>query len=147
MASHFSYLLSKKIFSFAPCKVIHGQTWVIDSTIVDSDSRCWIPEVSGTCIPDSKAPTALDSGFRKQNNAEFRIWITLVTWDIFLFYLVHNNFHRTLQGSRTQSCFPCTVTHISRHFYIENFHKDSVWKVMNVSDVILHKQLKTGFIN
>ena len=105
--------------------------------------------VIGTCIPDSKAPTALDSGFRmrKQNCAELRIRITLVTWDIFLFYLVHNNFRRTLQGSRTQSCFPCTVTYISRHFYMENFHKDSVWKVMNVSDVIVHKQLKTGFIN
>ena len=105
--------------------------------------------VIGTCIPDSKAPTALDSGFRmrKQNCAELRIRITLVTWNIFLFYLVHNNFRRTLQGSRTQSCFPCTVTYISRHFYMENFHKDSVWKVMNVSDVIVHKQLKTGFIN
>ena len=146
MTSHFYYLLSKKIFSFAPCKVIHGQTWVMDSTTVDSDSRCWIPDSSSVELA-FRIPKPPASGFRKQNYAEFRIRITLVTWDIFLFYLVHNNFHRTLQGSRTQSCFPCTVTHISRHFYMENFHKDSVWKVMNVSDVILHKQLKTGFIN
>ena len=40
---HTSLLLSKKIFSFAPCKVIHGQTWVMDSTM-------WIP--------------ILDAGFR-----------------------------------------------------------------------------------
>ena len=117
----------------------------MDSTIVDSHSRCWIPDSWSVelafRIPKPPQPLIPDSA------SKFRIRITLVTWDIFLFYLVHNNFHRTLQGSRTQSCFPCTVTHIPRHFYMENFHKDSVWKVMNVSDVIVHKRLKTGCIN